>query len=209
MSSPALHEPYETLSRQREAASFGMWTFLASEVLFFGSLILGFVVYQQIHQQEMLEAARETNVVFGTINTFILLTSSLTMAVADKAAERGLRRMLLGCLLATAAFGLAFLVVKGFEYREDIAQHLVPGPDFRLKAPAAQIFFAFYWVMTVVHAIHLTIGVATIGLFAWRIHRGSLAFQERAAIPVLGLYWHLVDVVWIFLYPLLYLGGRT
>ncbi|MCQ8783988.1 cytochrome c oxidase subunit 3 [Mangrovibrevibacter kandeliae] len=209
MSSPALHEPFEAIDRQRLSAALGMWVFLASEILFFGSLFLGFTVYRSLHPQAILEAGRETNVVFGSVNTAILLISSVTMAVADKAAERGLRRMVVGCLAATAALGLAFLVLKGLEYREDIHEHLVPGPDFKLKTPAAQLFFGFYWSMTAIHAVHLTIGIAAVCLFAWRVSRRAFDFTASAALPSLGLYWHLVDIIWIFLYPLLYLGGRA
>lgn len=207
--SAALHEPFEDLGRQREAATFGMWVFLASEVLFFGSLILGFTIYRQLHPAAMLAAARETNIVFGSVNTGVLLTSSLTMAVADRAAERGLRRFTQWCLVVTALLGLAFLVIKGFEYAEDIAEHLVPGPGFKLPEPAAQLFFGFYWTMTAVHALHLTIGIVAVALFAWRLRTGALPLPGGAALPVLGLYWHLVDVIWVFLYPVLYLGGRT
>ncbi|GGE07784.1 cytochrome oxidase subunit III [Aureimonas endophytica] len=205
----ALNEPFEDLGRQRLAARFGMWCFLASEILFFGSLFLCFLVYRQLHPNEMLAAGRETNIVFGSLNTAILLASSVTMAVADKAAEEGLRRDALRCLGLTAALGLAFLVVKGFEYREDVEKHLWPGPDFAFGDSPARLFYGFYWTMTGVHALHLTIGIATVALVMLRIRQGRLPFRDSATLPVLGLYWHLVDIVWIFLYPLLYLGGRA
>lgn len=204
-----LNEPFEDIERQRLSAAFGMWVFLASEILFFGSLFAAFTIYRHLHPDEMLQAARETNVVFGSVNTAILLVSSVTMAVADKAAEKGLKRQTVSCLVMTALLGLAFLVVKGFEYKEDIEKNLLPGPDFRLGEGPAEIFYGFYWTMTGVHAVHLTIGIVTVLLVAWRVRRGSLAFKDSATLPVLGLYWHLVDIVWIFLYPLLYLGGRA
>lgn len=204
-----LNEPFADLERQRLSAAFGMWIFLASEILFFGALFLSFTIYRQLHPQAMLEAARETNVVLGTVNTAILLASSVTMAVADKAAERGLKRHTLVCLAVTMALGISFLVVKGFEYREDLEKHLLPGPSFALSDAASQIFYGFYWAMTAIHAIHLTIGIAAVALVFVRIQRNHLAFRQSATLPVLGLYWHLVDIVWIFIYPLLYLGGRT
>ncbi|ALN72606.1 cytochrome c oxidase subunit 3 family protein [Aureimonas sp. AU20] len=209
MSGQALHEPFEDLERQRLAAAFGMWIFLATEILFFGSAFLAFSVYRQLHPEGMLAAARETNIVLGSVNTAILLASSVTMAVADKAAEQMRKRETILCLALTAAFGLGFLVVKLFEYREDIAERLVPGPHFALTEPGAQLFFGFYWVMTGIHAIHLTIGIVIVLITIWRIRRGSLAYGRSGFLPSLGLYWHLVDVVWIFLFPLLYLGGRA
>lgn len=210
MSAPsALNEPFEDLSRQRLAAAFGMWIFLATEILFFGGMILGFAVCRYLQPEGMLAAARETNVVLGSVNTAILLASSVTMAVADKAAEHGLKRATLLCLRLTMALGLCFLAVKGFEYREDLAEHLLPGPGFKLGDAGAQLFFGFYWVMTGVHALHLTIGITTVAIVARRIRRDRFDFRGSATLPVLGLYWHLVDIVWIVLFPLLYLGGRT
>ncbi|SJZ93096.1 cytochrome c oxidase subunit 3 [Consotaella salsifontis] len=205
----ALKEPFESLDRQRLSAALGMWIFLASEVLFFGGMFLGMTIYRQIHPDAIMEAARETNVLFGSINTALLLISSVTMVLADKAAEKGLKSAVLAFLAATAALGLCFLVLKGFEYREDIHEHLVPGPDFKLHTPAAQLFFGFYWIMTGVHAVHLTIAIVAVSTYFVRIWRGGFPFEGSAALPVLGLYWHLVDIIWIFLYPLLYLGGRT
>jgi cytochrome c oxidase subunit III len=215
----ALREPWLSLHRQRQAAGFGMWVFLASEALFFGGLLLTYAAYRTLYPDAFAAAARETNIVFGTVNTAVLLTSSLTMAAAAEAAEAAeaapsaaaadrLRRLVLHCLAATACLGLAFLVVKGFEYAEDIREHLVPGAGFKLDDPRAQVFFAFYWVSTVVHAIHLSVGigvVTTLAVQAWRGTRSlaSPAFEGAA------LFWHLVDIIWIFLYPLLYLPGRA
>jgi cytochrome c oxidase subunit III len=204
----ALHKPYRSLRRQREASEFGLWVFLGSEVMFFACALTGYAVYRTLWSEDFAAAARETNVVYGTLNTAILLTSSLTMAAAAEGARAGLRRLTLACLAATIAFGLAFLVVKGFEYREDIEKHLVPGPGFALEAAAAQVFFAFYWLLTGVHALHMSIGLGVTGTLlwqAWRHHRPLRSPAFEAA----GLYWHFVDIVWIFLYPLLYLAGRS
>ncbi|MDO9708773.1 cytochrome c oxidase subunit 3 [Paracraurococcus lichenis] len=204
----ALHKPYRSLRRQREASEFGLWVFLGSEVMFFACALAGYAVYRVLWTEPFAAAARETNIVFGTANTAILLTSSLTMAVAAEGSRAGLRRLTLLCLGATIAFGLAFLVVKGFEYREDIEKHLVPGPGFRLAAPAAQVFFAFYWLLTGVHALHMTIGIGIVSTLLVQAWRGSRPLPSPA-FETAGLYWHFVDIVWIFLYPLLYLAGRS
>ncbi|TDH60875.1 cytochrome c oxidase subunit 3 family protein [Dankookia rubra] len=204
----ALRQPWRSLRRQREGAAFGIWIFLGSEVMFFGCALLTFAVYRSLWPDAFAAAARETNITYGTVNTALLLTSSLTMAAAAEGAAAGLRRLTLCCLAATVAFGIGFLVVKGFEYQEDITKHLVPGAGFRLEAPQAQIFFAFYWLLTGVHAVHLStgIGIATVlGIQAWRGSR----MLASPAFEALGLYWHFVDLVWVFLYPLLYLGGRS
>ncbi len=205
-----LREPWEHLARQREAATFGIWAFLASELLFFGGLILAYTIYRIDYSDAFAAAARETDLWYGTINTAILLTSSLTMAVAAQAAEGdGGRRLTSGCLAVTAALGLAFLAVKGFEYAEDIRRGLVPGPDFSLKERPAQLFFAFYWIATAIHAVHLTIGIVLVTRFAVQGWRERLRLRANPQVEVTALYWHLVDVIWIVLYPLIYLPGRA
>lgn len=208
MTNPALHQPWPTITRQREGVSLGVWVFLASEVLFFGGLFLGYVVYRNIYPTAFETAARETDVFYGTLNTAILLTSSLTMAVASLAAEQKFRRMTLWCLVATALLGTAFLAVKGFEYHDDLVKGLFPGPSFPLAPAQTQIFWAFYWVATGVHAIHLTLGIAVVAVAT------TLLWRER--IPLSGstfegiaLYWHFVDIVWVILLPLIYLIGRA
>jgi cytochrome c oxidase subunit 3 len=204
----ALREPWHSLHRQREGVSFGVWVFLGSEVMFFGGALMLYAMYRVLYPDAFAAAARETNIWYGTINTAVLLTSSLTMAVASESAQAGLRRLALRCLLATAALGTAFLVIKGFEYAEDIREHLIPGPHFKLQEPAAQIFWAFYWLLTGVHALHLTIGIVMVLVFCWQGWRRTRPMPSPAYEGV-ALYWHLVDMVWIFLYPLIYLPGRT
>jgi cytochrome c oxidase subunit 3 len=206
-----LKEPWQYFDRQREAGTFGIWVFLASEMLFFGALILTYTVCRVDHPGGFAAAARETNIWYGTINTAVLLTSSLTMAVASQAAASGerLRGLILWCLAATAALGLAFLVVKGFEYKEDIEKHLVPGAHFALTAMGAQLFFGLYWIVTGVHAIHLTIGIVLVVRLTVLGYLNRLPLDADPEIEVTGLYWHLVDIIWIFLYPLIYLPGRA
>jgi cytochrome c oxidase subunit 3 len=133
------------------------------------------------------------------------------MAVAAQAAEAPgrLRRLVLACLIATAMLGISFIVIKGFEYKEDIDKHLVPGSGFALPQAGAQLFYGFYWLVTSVHAIHLSIGIALVGRLFWVLIRRELPAKDNPEIEVTALYWHLVDIVWIFLYPLIYLPGRA
>jgi cytochrome c oxidase subunit 3 len=133
------------------------------------------------------------------------------MAMAAQAAESGVRfrRLVLGCLLATALLGLAFIVIKGFEYKEDIDKHLVPGASFALPQAGAQLFYGLYWLVTGVHAVHLSIGMVLVSRLFWMFYQGKLRIAENPELEVTALYWHLVDIVWIFLYPLIYLPGRS
>jgi cytochrome c oxidase subunit 3 len=206
-----LREPWENFSRQHEAGKFGIWIFLASEVLFFGALMLTYAVCRIEHGAAFAAAGRETDIWYGTINTAVLLTSSLTMAVASQAAasRESLRRLVLGCLLATAALGLVFIIVKAFEYKEDIDKHLVPGSQFSLPELGSQLFYGFYWLVTGVHAVHLSIGIVLVCRLVLLGYRRKIELPQNPEIEVTALYWHLVDIVWIFLYPLIYLPGRS
>jgi cytochrome c oxidase subunit 3 len=204
-----LRPPWKELTRQREGATFGIWVFLASELLFFGSLLLLYTAYRVANPDVFTIAGRETDLWYGTVNTAVLMTSSLTMAVAAQAAEADMRRLAIWGLGATVVLGLMFLVFKGFEYAEDIEKHLVPGAYFALKEPAAQIFFALYWIMTAVHAIHLSIGLGLVGRLAIFGALRRVELRENPQVEVTALYWHLVDVIWIILYPLIYLMGRS
>ncbi len=203
-----LHEPWPSVERQREGVSFGLWLFIATEILFFSGLFLGYTLYRNLYPDAFKIAARETEVFFGTLNTAILMTSSLTMAVAARGATRGFRKMTLWCLAVTITLGCTFLLCKGLEYHDDIDNRLVPGPDFKLKPPETQIFWAFYWVMTGIHAVHVTVGIGVVTTVTLLIYRRRIPLAT-AAVEAMALYWHLVDVIWIFLLPLLYLMGRS
>jgi cytochrome c oxidase subunit III len=204
-----LRAPWKELARQREGATFGIWVFLASELLFFGSLLLLYTAYRVANPDVFIAAGRETDLWYGTVNTAVLMTSSLTMAVAAQAAEADMRRLTIWCLGGTVLLGLMFLVFKGFEYAEDIEKNLVPGVDFALQEPAAQIFFALYWIMTAIHAIHLTVGLGLVGRLAIFGGLRRIQLRDNPEVEVTALYWHLVDVIWIILYPLIYLMGRS
>jgi cytochrome c oxidase subunit 3 len=204
----ALQEPWPDLRLQREGVGLGMWFFLASEVLFFAALFCSYAVYRSFNAEAFRIAGAHTRIIYGSLNTALLLTSSLTMTIGLRAATAQLRSLTLRWLGATAALGVAFLAVKGLEYQTDIAEHLVPGAGFPLSPPATKIFWGLYWVMTGVHAIHLTVGVgiviAIMILFGCRVIPVQGSTMEGVA-----LYWHFVDSVWIFLYPLIYLAGRS
>jgi cytochrome c oxidase subunit III len=205
----ALQEQFDEMPQQKEAATLGMWTFLATEVLFFGAMFLSYIVYRHAYPQAFVEASHHTIVLFGTVNTAILLTSSFTMALAVHAARENNIKWLFRFLAITIAFALAFLVVKGLEYHDDVREHLWPGPHFRPELPPqAQIFWVLYWIMTGVHAIHVTVGVGLLSTMAWMTSRRKFSAVYYTPIEMTGLYWHFVDIIWIYLYPLLYLIHR-
>ena len=203
------NEPFTAWGRQRDAATFGLWIFLASETVFFGGIIMGYAMHRHLYPQAFEAAGSQTNIWYGSVNTAILLTSSATVAVAAWAAEEGLQRTVCLGLALTAALGLAFLVLKGFEYREDVREHLVPGTAaFPLDPPEAEIFFSYYWAMTGVPALHLSIGIGAVLTVAWIVARGRTDWTRSATVHAMGLCWHLIDLVWIVLFPLLYLLRR-
>lgn len=206
MAEPTEHllaEQFDDLEQQHHAAELGMWTFLATEVLFFGGLFTAYATYRHIYPAGFAAASRETNVMLGSINTAILLTSSLTMALAVHAVQSNRAKALVRYLGLTVLFAAAFLGVKAVEYHEDFVKHLVPGHAFAPGLPeGAKLFFVLYWIMTGLHGLHVLIGIGVLGVLAIRVARRNL---NPNAIEISGLYWHFVDIVWIFLYPLLYL----
>jgi cytochrome c oxidase subunit 3 len=203
---------YATMRQQADTATLGMWIFLATEVLFFGAMLLAYATDRSAFPDGFAEAGRETKLVIGSVNTVILLTSSFTMAWAMHLAERGERRALAMLLAVTALFGLAFLVLKSFEYLSEWREQLVPGLHFdaaRPHADAVKLFFFLYFMLTGVHGIHVIVGVVLISAMAWRAWRGAFSPGYYTPVEITGLYWHFVDVVWVFLYPLIYLAGRS
>jgi len=208
---PALAHQFEDLGQQADASTLGMWVFLVTEILFFGGLFLTYLVYRNWYPGAFAAASHEMVVWAGTLNTVVLITSSLTMALAVRAAQLGDRRSLIWLLMATMALGCVFLGVKAFEYRTEFLEHHVPGPGFEFEGPylrQAQIFFSLYFVMTGLHALHMVIGLGIMAvMLRWSI-RGTITPEYASPIEISGLYWHFVDIVWIFLFPLLYLIGR-
>lgn len=206
---------FDDLGQQREAEGFGMWTFLATEVLVFGALFTGYFIYRAQDPHAFEAASGKLNVLIGAINTVVLLTSSLTMALSVYAAHTDRRRLLVRCLVATAFLGATFMGFKALEYYLDYRENLVPGLAFKpeewhalgVDPRKVQLFLMFYYIMTGLHAVHLTVGL---GIMVWlivRAVRGSLGGGHYMPVEVSGLYWHFVDIVWIFLLPLLYLTG--
>jgi cytochrome c oxidase subunit 3 len=207
----ALAHHFESLDQQKEAATLGMWVFLVTEVLFFGGLFAGYAIYRTWYPDAFAAASRELDIVLGSINTVVLITSSLTMALAVHAAQTGERRLVLWLLLATMALGATFLGIKGVEYYHKFAEHHVPGPAFSFEPEhfsQAQIFFSFYFMMTGLHALHMVIGLGIMLVMLWWTWKGTITVDYANPIEISGLYWHFVDIVWIFLFPLLYLIGR-
>ena len=203
---------FEDPQQQRKASDLGMWVFLATEILFFGALFVAYTATRLHDPQAFAIASRLTNLPLGSINTAILLTSSLTMALAVRATKLGLRDAAIAFLLATAVLGVAFLGIKFTEYYLDWRDHLVPVIDFAHAGPHAggvENFFYLYFFMTGVHSIHLIIGIVTVLALALLARRGDFSPDYFTPVEWGGLYWHLVDIVWIFLYPLLYLVARS
>jgi cytochrome c oxidase subunit 3 len=208
---PALAHHFDNLDQQREATTLGMWVFLVTEVLFFGGLFTVYTVYRAWYPDAFAAASHELDVVLGTVNTAVLITSSLTMALAVHAAQLNQRKLLTVFLVLTIALGAAFLGIKSVEYYHKFVEHHVPGPGFQFEkeyARHAQLFFSLYFLMTGLHALHMIIGIGIMLWMLWWARRGIITAEYYSPIEISGLYWHFVDIVWIFLFPLLYLLGR-
>jgi cytochrome c oxidase subunit 3 len=209
--SPALAHHFDSLDQQRDATTLGMWVFLVTEVLFFGGLFMVYTVYRSWYPDAFAAASHELDIVLGTVNTAVLITSSLTMALAVHSAQLNQRRLLTTFLLLTILLGATFLGIKSVEYYHKFVEHLVPGPAFQFEKEYvrhAQLFFSLYFLMTGLHALHMIIGI---GIMLWMLawaRRGIITAEYYSPIEISGLYWHFVDIVWIFLFPLLYLLGR-
>jgi len=209
---PDLAPQFHDAEQRRQSSELGMWVFLAGEVMFFGALFVGYAFSRFNFGAAFAGASRRTDILLGTLNTAVLLTSSYTIAVALHALKNGSSRTSRRLLLVTAALGVAFLVIKGIEYRKEYVDGLVPWLDFRFDqrhASGAALFFYLYFVMTGIHALHLTIGIGLVLAMAIRVRRNALNAQYFAPLETSALYWHLVDIVWIFLYPCVYLISRA
>lgn len=203
----AMH--FDNIEQQRESMTLGMWTFLATEVMFFGGLFLSLTVYRTLYTEAFHEASHHLKWYLGAINTAVLLTSSLSVALAVHASIEDKRDELIRYVALTAILGAVFLVIKGYEYYGEYQDGLIPVLKWNpheLRDPThVQMFMVLYFCMTGLHATHMIIGL---GLFLWLLHRarrGDFDRGQNTAVEVVGLYWHFVDVVWIFLFPLLYL----
>jgi cytochrome c oxidase subunit 3 len=213
-----LEVQFDDLEQQHEASTVGMWVFLATEVMFFGGLITAYAVYRSTAFREVALASQHMKVWLGFFNTVILLGSSLTMALAVRAAQLRDHRWLLIYLGLTMALGSGFLVVKAVEYTAEYREKLIPGWNFEvpeenrteveqegLSPRKMQMFFVLYFFMTGLHALHLIIGIGLLGVMTYLSWRRWFSGGGATQIEVAGLYWHFIDIVWVFLYPMLYL----
>ncbi|MCA9875505.1 MAG: cytochrome c oxidase subunit 3 [Ardenticatenaceae bacterium] len=205
---PAWPTEDEKLAREREVNALGMWVFLASEIMLFGGLFLVYFVYRFRYPAAFAEGSSELNMWLGALNTAVLLTSSLTMALAVHQARGSSRKTAVLFMLLTMALGLLFLAIKGYEYWQDYQEGLVPGLNFTYSGAEQQavaLFLVLYFVMTALHALHLSIGIVMVGVaIVWGQIR-PFAHDPAEPVEMIGLYWHFIDIVWVFLFPVLYL----
>ncbi len=213
-----LEDQYSNLEQQNDTAALGMWLFLATEIMFFGTLFTALFVYRLLYPDAFERGSMHLNWQIGATNTVVLLVSSLFMALAVYCVRMGQTRRCVQFLLITAALGAAFLALKGYEYYDDIRQGLVIGAQFKGESwlagglpagelPHVQLFLLLYWIMTGAHAIHMVIGIVAVLVIAALASKERFDSQYYGPVEVTGLYWHFVDVVWIFLFPMLYLLG--
>ena len=206
----ALAHHFEDMDQQRESASLGMWLFLLTEILFFGGLFTAYAVYRWSYPEAFIEGSHQLDVTLGAINTGVLILSSLTMAMAVHSAQHGKKMALILFLVLTIVLGSVFLGVKVVEYAHKYHENLIPGPSFHLPVhqKEGQMFFSLYFAMTGMHAFHMIVGA---GLLTWLIVKAAknrFGPEYYSPVEMIGLYWHFVDIIWIFLFPLLYLLGR-
>lgn len=191
-----------------------MWVFLVTEVMFFGGLLMAYLIYRIWYPEAWAEGSEELSIALGGFNTVVLITSSLTMALGVRSAQIGTPRATVKWLLITIALGLTFLVVKFFEYKEKWDLNHIPGPNFIFEgrpdlAPHLEIFYSLYFGLTGLHALHMVVGVSILSVVTWMAYRRRFTPNWYTPVEISGLYWHFVDVVWIFLFPLLYLVDRA
>jgi cytochrome c oxidase subunit 3 len=240
---PALQHHFDTMAQQKEAAVIGMWVFLLTEILFFGGLFVAYMIYRVWYFDAFAQASATLDLFWGGLNTAVLIGSSLTMALAVRAAQTNQRTATVNWLILTILLGGVFLGVKVIEYADKFEHHHVPGADFvwasheasaaggdhaepaHAPAPGAkygdvgtlsadelqrttQIYFSLYFTMTGLHALHMIVGIGLMAVITWMAWKGKFDSQYYTPVEMGGLYWHFVDIVWIFLFPLLYLVNR-
>jgi cytochrome c oxidase subunit 3 len=213
----ALQHHFDNMEQQRDAGTIGMWLFLVQEVMFFGGLFLAYVLYRNLYPAAFAVASNSLNIYMGTINTFVLICSSLTMALAVYFAQTGVRRNQIIFIILTMILGATFLVIKGFEYADKFREHHIPVlghfhweealPSGVLEHNV-EMFFWIYFAMTGLHALHMVVGLGIMSWLLYKAWKGTFSPEYHAPVEISGLYWHFVDIVWIFLFPLLYLLGR-
>ena len=207
----ALRHQFDDVEQQKDASTFGMWIFLATEVLFFGGMFCCYTIYRSAYPAAFGHASNHLDLILGAVSTAVLIFSSFTMACAVNSAATGARNALVGFLGLTILFAAAFLFIEMSEWHMLYQEGLVPGFNFTYKDADpghVQLFFCMYFAMTGLHASHVTIGIGILATMAFRAWRGAFGPDYYTPIEISGLYWHFVDLVWIFLFPLYYLIAR-
>ena len=207
-----VQEHFDTAEQQQEASYLGMWIFLVTEIMFFGGLFTAYVVYRSANSRAFAMGSHELDISLGAFNTAVLIGSSLTMALGVWAAQKGKNKLVAVFLILTVLLGVVFLGVKAIEYQAKFEHHLFPGPNFHwdgANAGGVEMFFNLYFMMTGLHALHMIIGIPILLVVAVLAWRGTFTTANYNLVEGVGLYWHFVDIVWIFLFPLLYLLGRN
>ena len=201
---------FEDMPKQAHAARLGMWLFLGTEILLFGALFVGYSTYRHLFPLGFAKASSLLSKTLGTVDTFILITSSWTMAMGLHWGREGLKKKNLAVLMMiiTIGFGLAFLAVHSYEYYHDVTEGALPGKFYHVEeamVPGASLFYMLYFIMTGLHSFHVIVGAGVLGWVTWRLWKGEFSEEYHTPLELGGMYWHLVDLIWIFLYPLLYL----
>ena len=203
---------YSSPEHQASTAIAGMWLFLASEMLFFGGLVLVWLLLHRGHPTGFALATEHANLLIGSINTAVLVTASAAYAYGLHGVREGRAERVVPACLVTMGLGVAFLALKLLEWVLDLREGLFPGPGFGLHgedAGGAELFYCFYWVATSLHGAHMLIGVGLVGWIAWRAHRGEFSPGYATPVEAVGLYWSFVDLIWIVMYALIYVAGRA
>jgi cytochrome c oxidase subunit III len=208
------------MEQQKNASQLGMWLFLGTEIMFFGGMFLAYLVYRLNYYNEFAAGSRSLDIWLGTVNTIVLICSSLTVAMGVRAAQLGKRKSLIALLLLTLVFGVAFLGIKGVEWYQKYEEHHIPGasfdvsdimhayPQLHIDPAHSQIYFSLYFAMTGLHALHMIIGIGIFLFLTYYSWKGRYTPEYYTPVEIGGLYWHFVDIVWIYLFPLLYLIDR-
>ena len=211
----ALRVQFDTEAQQKDASTLGMWIFLVTEIMFFGGMFAVYTIYRSWYPDVYAIASSSLNEIIGALNTGVLLLSSFTMVMAVRAAQLGQQRAIVMFLILTLLFGGIFLGVKAYEWNEKFEEHHIPGQAaFHLDGVLpgdqghAQLFFSIYFAMTGLHALHMVIGVGILLTLIVQARKGRFSASYYTPVDVAGLYWHFVDIIWIFLFPLLYLIDR-
>lgn len=206
-----VEEHFVSEQQQRETALLGMWVFLATELLLFSGMFVTALVLRIMHPAAVTATALHLKFWIGATNTAVLIVSSLTMSVAIEASRVGLARTVVRFMRITAAFGMLFIALKGYEYYRDWAEHMMPffRPDYELQGqPATRLFLDLYYIITILHALHLSVGIGLMLVLSWMASKPRFLQRHQNRVEISGLYWHFIDLIWMIAFPTLYLLNR-